>query len=113
MADRADRWRMLVVRRKWGCDPFGKVYRIGFGQPNRRHGSNLYYVAWLDLRNDSAPSRIVWIGLAGGFVGVGVLLGPALRFSSEGNRHPAMGMSILLLSSFIWSAGSLYSRASK
>lgn len=59
------------------------------------------------------PSRIVWIGLAGGFVGVAVLLGPALRFSSQGNRHPAFGMSILLLSSFIWSAGSLYSRASK
>ena len=59
------------------------------------------------------PQAIVWIGLAGGFLGVAVLLGPALRFSSEGNRHPAIGMSILLFSSFIWSAGSLYSRASK
>jgi drug/metabolite transporter (DMT)-like permease len=59
------------------------------------------------------PQPIVWIGLAGGFLGVAVLLGPALRFSNEGNRHPAIGMSILLLSSFIWSAGSLYSRASK
>jgi len=59
------------------------------------------------------PSGIVWIGLAGGFLGVAVLLGPALQFSSEGNRHPAIGMSILLFSSFIWSAGSLYSRASK
>jgi len=59
------------------------------------------------------PHGIVWIGLAGGFLGVAVLLGPALRFSGEGNHHPAIGMSILLLSSFIWSAGSLYSRASK
>jgi drug/metabolite transporter (DMT)-like permease len=59
------------------------------------------------------PHGIVWIGLAGGFLGVAVLLGPALRFSSEGNHHPAIGMSILLFSSFIWSAGSLYSRASK
>ena len=59
------------------------------------------------------PSGLFWIGLAGGFVGVAFLLGPALRFSSESNRHPAIGMSILLLSSFIWSAGSLYSRASK
>lgn len=59
------------------------------------------------------PSGIVWLGLAGGFLGVAILLGPALRFSSEGNRHPAIGMSILLLSSFIWSAGSLYSRAAK
>jgi len=61
----------------------------------------------------SRPHGIVWLGLAGGFFGVAVLLGPALRFSSEGNHHPAIGMSILLLSSFIWSAGSLYSRASK
>ena len=61
----------------------------------------------------SRPHGIVWGGLAGGFLGVAVLLGPALRFSGEGNHHPAIGMSILLFSSFIWSAGSLYSRASK
>jgi drug/metabolite transporter (DMT)-like permease len=59
------------------------------------------------------PTPTVWLGLVGGFVGVGVLLGPALRFSSNGGRHPAIGMSILLVSSFIWSAGSLYSRTSK
>jgi drug/metabolite transporter (DMT)-like permease len=59
------------------------------------------------------PTPIVWLGLVGGFVGVGILLGPALRFSSNGGRHPAIGMSILLVSSFIWSAGSLYSRTSK
>src|SRR5437588_5982950 len=59
------------------------------------------------------PDRIVWLGLAGGFLGVGILLGPAVRFSSGGSSHPAIGMSILLLSSFIWSAGSLYSRTVK
>ena len=59
------------------------------------------------------PTPIVWLGLVGGFVGVGVLLGPALRLSSNGGRHPAIGMSILLVSSFIWSAGSIYSRTSK
>jgi drug/metabolite transporter (DMT)-like permease len=59
------------------------------------------------------PTPIVWLGLVGGFVGVGVLLGPVLRLSSNGGRHPAIGMSILLVSSFIWSAGSLYSRTSK
>jgi drug/metabolite transporter (DMT)-like permease len=59
------------------------------------------------------PAPIVWLGLVGGFVGVGILLGPALRFSSNGGRHPAIGMSILLVSSFIWSAGSLYSRSAK
>jgi drug/metabolite transporter (DMT)-like permease len=59
------------------------------------------------------PTPIVWLGLVGGFVGVGVLLGPALQLSSNGGRHPAIGMSILLVSSFIWSAGSIYSRTSK
>ena len=59
------------------------------------------------------PASIIWLGLVGGFVGVGVLLGPALRFPSNGGRHPAIGMSILLVSSFIWSAGSLYSRTAK
>src|SRR6266567_112339 len=59
------------------------------------------------------PTPIVWLGLVGGFAGVGVLLGPALRLSSNGGRHSAIGMSILLVSSFIWSAGSLYSRISR
>lgn len=59
------------------------------------------------------PTPIVWLGLVGGFIGVGILLGPALRFSSSGGRHPAIGMSILLVSAFVWSAGSLYSRSAK
>src|SRR5438128_841926 len=59
------------------------------------------------------PASIVWLGLVGGFAGVGILLGPALRFPSNGGRHPAIGMAILLVSSFIWSAGSLYSRTAK
>ena len=59
------------------------------------------------------PSGIVWVGLAGGFFGVGILLGPALRFSGGGNSHPLIGMSILLVGSFLWSAGSLYSRRAK
>src|SRR5438874_3578822 len=59
------------------------------------------------------PSPIVWLALVGGFVGVGILFGPALHFSSNGSRHPAIGISILLVSSFIWSAGSLYSRTAK
>ncbi|MFN2540858.1 MAG: EamA family transporter [Chthoniobacterales bacterium] len=59
------------------------------------------------------PAPIVWLGLAGGFLGVAVLLGPALQFSSGGGSHPAIGMSILLIGSFLWSAGSLYSRTAK
>jgi drug/metabolite transporter (DMT)-like permease len=57
------------------------------------------------------PSGITWVGLAGGFLGVAVLLGPELRVS--GGSRAAIGMSILLVTSFIWSAGSIYSRAVK
>jgi len=58
------------------------------------------------------PSAITWVGLAGGFLGVGLLIGPALRFSTSGESPQAwIGMTILLCSSLIWSAGSLYSRA--
>ena len=59
------------------------------------------------------PTPTMWMGLAGGFVGVGILFGPGLHLHSSGGRNPAIGISILLVSSFIWSAGSLYSRAAK
>jgi drug/metabolite transporter (DMT)-like permease len=58
------------------------------------------------------PGLVKVLGLAGGFVGVGVLVGPALHFSATGESpHAWIGMSILLCSSLIWSAGSLYSRS--
>jgi len=56
------------------------------------------------------PSPIVWLGLAGGFAGVAILIGPALKLSPDESSHPGIGMLILLCSSFIWSAGSIYSR---
>ena len=60
------------------------------------------------------PSAITWAGLAGGFVGVGVLIGPALHFSGTSESPRAwIGMTILLCSSLIWSAGSLYSRTAR
>jgi drug/metabolite transporter (DMT)-like permease len=59
------------------------------------------------------PTPIMWLALVGGFAGVGILFGPALHFSSNDGRHPAIGISILLVSSFIWSVGSLYSRVAK
>src|SRR5215471_14068433 len=58
----------------------------------------------------SRPTPIIWLAFAGGFVGVGILFGPALHFHSNGTRNPGVGISILLVSTFIWSAGSLYSR---
>jgi drug/metabolite transporter (DMT)-like permease len=59
------------------------------------------------------PTPIVWLGLAGGFAGVAILLAPALRFSAGENSHAGLGMVILLCSSFVWSAGSIYSRKAK
>jgi drug/metabolite transporter (DMT)-like permease len=57
------------------------------------------------------PKPIVWLGLIGGFLGVMLLLGHSAH--SAGKPRPEIGMGILLCSSFIWSAGSLYSRAAK
>jgi drug/metabolite transporter (DMT)-like permease len=59
------------------------------------------------------PTPVMWMGLAGGFVGVGILFGPGLHLHSPGGRNPVIGISILLFTSFVWSAGSLYSRATK
>ena len=59
------------------------------------------------------PTPIMWMGLGGGFVGVGILFGPGLHLHSSGGRNPVIGISILLVTSFIWSAGSLYSRVAK
>ena len=58
------------------------------------------------------PSPIVWLGLAGGFVGVAILIGPALAPSTN-EGHTGLGMLILLFSSFVWSLGSIYSRKAK
>jgi drug/metabolite transporter (DMT)-like permease len=59
------------------------------------------------------PSPIVWLALMAGFIGVGILFGPALHFAPNSGRQPSVGISILLVSSFVWSAGSLYSRIAK
>src|ERR1700686_705007 len=59
------------------------------------------------------PKPIVWLGLAGGFVGVAILLAPALRFSSNGGSHPPIGLLVLFFLSLPWSPGSLFSGAAK
>src|SRR5437667_9303593 len=50
------------------------------------------------------PTQIIWLALAGGFVGVGIVFWPALHFSSDGRLNPAIGISILLVSTFVWYA---------
>jgi drug/metabolite transporter (DMT)-like permease len=68
-------------------------------------------IALLGWLSGSAPRPMgmVWLGLLGGFIGVGVLIGPALTNPVPSN-HLALGMSILLIGSLMWSIGSLYSR---
>ncbi len=57
------------------------------------------------------PKPLVWLGLIGGFAGIGILIGPALTLASTGSsKHLGLGMLILLIGSVLWSIGSLYSR---
>jgi drug/metabolite transporter (DMT)-like permease len=70
-------------------------------------------LAWF-TRAAPRPRPLVLLGLAAGFVGVGVLVGPALSAPPvEGSRYAAWGMLILLLGSLLWSIGSLYSRRAR
>ena len=60
------------------------------------------------------PTPAVWLGLIGGFIGVGFLVGPALTNTSSATpNHLGLGMCVLLIGSLIWSIGSLYSRGAK
>ena len=64
-------------------------------------------LAWLS-GTAPRPTPLVALGLIGGFVGVGVLAGPALMRPAS-SPHLALGISMLLVSSVIWSAASVYS----
>jgi len=71
------------------------------------------YIALLAWLSGSAPRprALGLLGLAGGFVGVGILVAPALSASpAPGVKHLGLGMLILLFGSLVWSIGSLYSR---
>ena len=71
------------------------------------------YIALLAWLTGSAPRPrpLVILGLAGGFAGVGILVGPALSVAPTGaSQHVGAGMLILLFGSLVWSIGSLYSR---
>ena len=59
------------------------------------------------------PRRGIILGLAGGFIGIGILIGPALFAApTSGSEHAVLGMLILLLGSLVWSIGSLYAKNS-
>ena len=59
------------------------------------------------------PTPIVWAGLAGGFAGVAILLAPALHAPWGNGSKAGLGLLILVGSSFVWSAGSIYSRKAR
>src|SRR5437762_7004367 len=59
------------------------------------------------------PRLPVLLGLAGGFIGVGILMAPSMHFSANESRHPGIRMLILLVASLLWSIGFLYSRSAK
>ncbi|MBA3543012.1 MAG: EamA family transporter [Chthoniobacterales bacterium] len=74
------------------------------------------YIALLAWLTGSAPRPrpFAFLGLAGGFVGVGVLVGPAITAPPvAGSHHVGLGMLILLFGSLMWSIGSLYSRRAR
>lgn len=73
------------------------------------------YIALLGWLTGAAarPTPIIWLGLAGGFCGVGILLVPSLNLAATEHPHATTGMLILLFSSFAWSVGSIYSRRAK
>ncbi len=71
------------------------------------------YIALLAWLTGSAPRPrpLVLLGLAAGFVGVGILVGPALTTPPKGgSQHLGLGMLVLLFGALIWSIGSLYSK---
>jgi drug/metabolite transporter (DMT)-like permease len=71
------------------------------------------YIAILAWVTGAAPRPrpLVMLGLAGGFVGVGILVSPAITAPpAGGSQHAGLGMLILLFGSLLWSVGSLYSR---
>jgi drug/metabolite transporter (DMT)-like permease len=74
------------------------------------------YIALLAWLSGSAPRPrpLVMLGLAGGFVGVGILVSPALSASlPAASHHAGLGMLVLLFGSLVWSIGSLYSRRAR
>lgn len=55
------------------------------------------------------PSRMGWAGLAVGFTGLGILIAPRLAGMSAGATQLG-GMAIQVLATWLWTAGSVYSK---
>ncbi|CAA9218391.1 MAG: Permease of the drug/metabolite transporter (DMT) superfamily [uncultured Chthoniobacterales bacterium] len=66
-------------------------------------------LGWL-MKTAPRPTSAVWLGLAGGFAGVALLLAPNADVTTQQYPQLRLGMLVLLCSAFLWSAGSIYSR---
>jgi drug/metabolite transporter (DMT)-like permease len=74
-------------------------------------GAAPLFMALLDAfqRGRKRPGWQTWFGVLWGFAGIALLIGPS-EFTSNGAHLYLPGVGALLLASFLWSAGSLYSR---
>lgn len=60
------------------------------------------------VRGGTRPAARVWAGLATGFLGLGILVGPADLLG--GRAADPVGAGALVLASVLWAIGSVYSR---
>ncbi|QDV90484.1 putative inner membrane transporter YedA [Phycisphaerae bacterium RAS2] len=67
-------------------------------------------VEWLRPGGKRPPTR-AWLGIALGFVGLAVLFNPARMLGGDAIHYG--GAAALVMASFLWSCGSIYSRHAK
>ncbi len=67
-------------------------------------------VEWLRPGGKRPPAR-AWLGIALGFVGLAVLFNPARMLGGDSIHYG--GAAALVMASFLWSCGSIYSRHAK
>lgn len=58
------------------------------------------------------PSRRTLLGVALGFIGILILIGPVQLVGLHGDIDP-IGAGVLLLAAFLWASGSLYNRGAR
>jgi len=103
----------LLLGGNGGVTILRTIYRLRFGGADRGDRSDLHRAVGVGAREwRVGPTPIMWMGLCRRFLlGVGILFGPGLHFHSVGGRNPAIGISILLVTSFILVRRARFTRA--